>query len=126
MHYNEMTDAELANVMVNYIVRVNHLQNIISDYLNGNDNISSLQIKKEYEKLKVELREDAHDLGLRKNYHGSALYKEVFVPSIKEAAAFGFGVPIHGTVNQLMYNSVAEACYKLTKYYSLEEWGGFL
>ncbi len=126
MYYNEVADSELANVMVNYIVRVNHLQNIISDYLNGNDNISSLQIRKEYEELKAELREDAHDLGLRKNHYGSALYMGVFVPSIKEAAAYGFGVPIHGAVNQLMYNSVAEAHYKLTKYYSLEEWGELL
>ncbi len=126
MNYYEMADFELASVMVNYIFRVTHLQNIISDYLNGNDNISTLQIRKEYEELKVELREEAHYLGLRKNYHGSVLYMGGFAPSIKEAAAYGFGVPIHGVVNQLMYNSVAEAHYRLTKYYSLEEWGELL
>ena len=45
------------------------------------------------------------------------------MPSIREAAAFGFDVPINSTINQRMYGAVEEAHYKMTKYYSLEEWG---
>ena len=35
MDFKKMTDSELAKVMVNYIGRVEHLQNIISRYLQG-------------------------------------------------------------------------------------------
>lgn len=39
-----------------------------------------------------------------------------FSPSIREVAAFGFTVPKNNRVDQEMFNAVAEACYKLTKY----------
>ena len=48
------------------------------------------------------------------------------MPSIREAAAFGFDVPINNTINQRMYSAVEEAHYKMTKYYSLEEWGNLI
>ena len=68
----------------------------------------------------------AHYLSLRQNSKGSDLYKGAFEPSIREAAAFGFTVSVNANVNQKMFNAVAEAHYKLTKYYSLEEWGSLL
>lgn len=123
MDFKKMTDSELAKVMVNYIGRVEHLQNIISWYLQGNECISTSQIKAEYAQLKEELREDAHYLSLKQNSKGSDLYMGAFEPSISEAAAFGFTVPVNVSVNQKMFNAVAEAHYKLTKYHSLEEWG---
>lgn len=126
MDFKKMTDSELAKVMVNYIGRVEHLQNIISWYLQGNDCISTSQIKAEYAQLKEELREDAHYLSLKQNSKGSDLYKGSFAPSIREAAAFGVTVSVNANVNQTMFNAVAEAHYKLTKYYSLEEWGSLL
>ena len=46
------------------------------------------------------------------------------MPSIREAAVFGFDVPIK--INQRMYGAVEEAHYKMTKYYSLEEWGNLI
>ena len=45
-----------------------------------------------------------------------------FSPSIREAAAFGFAVPINHRVDQEMFNAVAEVHYKLTKYRSFDEW----
>lgn len=126
MNFKEMTDSELANVMVNYIGRVEHLQYIISRYLQGNDCISASQIKDEYARLKGELREDSHYLSLKQNSKGGDLYKGAFEPSIREAAAFGFTVPVNANVNQMMFNAVAEAHYKLTKYNSLEEWASLL
>lgn len=126
MDFKKMTDSELAKVMVNYIGRVGHLQGVIGRYLQGNDCISTSQIKAEYAQLKEELREDAHYLSLKQNSKGSDLYMGAFEPSISEAAAFGFIVPVNTSVNQKMFNTVAEAHYKLTKYHSLEEWGRLL
>lgn len=126
MDFKKMTDSELAKVMVNYIGRVGHLQGVIGRYLQGNDCISTSQIKAEYAQLKEELREDAHYLSLKQNSKGSDLYMGAFEPSISEAAAFGFIVPVNTSVNQKMFNAVAEAHYKLTKYHSLEEWGRLL
>jgi hypothetical protein len=63
---------------------------------------------------------------LKQNSKGSDLYKGAFEQSIREAAAFGFTVPVDANVNQMMFNAVAEARYKLTKYYSLEEWGALI
>ena len=123
MDYNYMTDSQLAGIMVSYIGRVDNLQGIIGRYLNGNETISSLKIRKDYSQLKDELREDARRVKLKKNYQGSDLYREAFVPSISEAAACGFCVPTNSKINYRMYSAVEEAHYKLTKYCSLEEWG---
>lgn len=126
MSYNQMTDSQLAGIMVNYIGRVNHLQGIIGRYLEGNDNISPSQMRREYAQIKNELRKDARLVQLKRNYDGSDLYRGAFVPSITEAAAFGFGVSVNNQVNLKMYSAVETAHYKLTKYHSLEEWGEML
>ncbi len=126
MSYNQMTDSQLAGIMVNYIGRVNHLQGIIGRYLEGNDNISALQIRREYVQLKDELREDARIVKLKKNYQGSDLYRGAFVPSISEAAASGFGAPTNTKIDHIMYSAVEEVYYKLTKYRSFDEWGELL
>lgn len=122
----KMEDSELAKVMINYIGRVGHLQDVIGRYLQGNGCISASRIKDEYAQLKEELRKDAHYLSLKQNSKGSDLYMGAFEPSIREASAFGFTVSINANINQMMFNAVAEAHYKLTKYYSLEEWGSLL
>lgn len=126
MDYSKMSDSELARIMVNYIGRVKNLQDIIGRYLDGNNTISSLRIQQEYANLKEELRQDAHDIKLKRNYQGSELYRGAFAPSISEAAASGFCVPVNGRVNFKMYSTVSDALYKLTKYYSFDEWGTFL
>lgn len=126
MDYNKMSDSELARMMVSYIGRVENLQGIVGRYLDGNESISSAQIRREYAQIKDELREDARQVKLKKNYQGSDLYKGAFVPSISEAAAFGFCVPTNSKIDIRMYSAIEEAHYKLTKYYSFEEWGELL
>ena len=84
------------------------------------------EIRDEYKMLKEELRQDAHYLSLARNLDGSEIYESFFKPSILEAAAFGFTVAINKPINYSMYNSVSEAHYKLTKYYSLEKWKAIL
>ena len=49
-----------------------------------------------------------------------------FSPSVREAMAEGFTVPVNAAVNFRMFSSVADAHYKLTKYVSLEEWGDLM
>lgn len=122
MDFKIMEDSELAKVMINYIYRIENLLDIIGRYLDGNNSISEERIKSTYANLKEELREDAHYIKLERNCNGSLLYMEVFSPSIREAAAFGFNVPINSAINQRMYSAVEEAHYKLTKYYPLEKW----
>ncbi|MCI8616140.1 MAG: hypothetical protein HFJ01_13805 [Lachnospiraceae bacterium] len=88
----------------------------------ASDSISAEKIKRTYANLKDELREDAHYKKLDRNRNGSLLYTGVFLPSIREAAAFGFNASINSAINQKMYSAVEEAHYKLTKYYSLDKW----
>ena len=128
MEYKNMSDSELASIMVNYINRVRHLKEMIIRYLDSPNRgyVQSDLIKAEYRKLKNELREDADYLYLSRNRDGSYLYTSAFAPSIREAAAFGFTVPVNAAVNRQMYSAVEEAYYKLRKYRSLEEWGDLM
>lgn len=124
MDYKRLSDSELASIMVNYINRVGHLKELIAGYIDNANrgNIQPDRIKDEYRKLKNELREDADYLDLVRNQDGSQLYMGCFSPSIREAAAWGFTVPVNHKVDYPMFSAVAEAHYKLTKYYSLEQW----
>lgn len=128
MDYKNMSDSELAKVMVNYINRTAHLKKLIANHMDGSDggSVSVDKIKEEYAQLKKEIRDDADYLYLVKNRDNRPIYMGAFSPSIREAAAFGFMVKINHRVDQEMFNSVAEAHYKLTKYYSLEEWGNLI
>lgn len=123
MDFKNMTDSELASIMVNYINRIEHLMRMISGYIDRSIiDISIERIKAEYRQLKYELREDAKYLDQIRNKNGSILYKSAFMPSIREANAFGFTVPVNATVNWQMFSAVEEAHYKLTKYCSLKKW----
>lgn len=124
MEFKNMTESELAEVMVNYISRVGHLQNIIARYIDGldNGNIPAYRIRMEYKQLKEELRVDAHNLSLARNRNDNYLYMRVFAPSIREASACGFTVPTNSAINYAMFSTVSDAHYKLTKHYSLEQW----
>jgi len=128
MEYKYMTDAQLASIMVNYINRVGHLRKAISIYIDQPDHggFSAERIKVEYRQLKVELREIADYLWLERNCKGSVLYMSAFSPSVREAMAQGFTVPVNANVNFKMFSSVANAYYKLTKYASFEEWGALM
>ena len=125
MDFKNMADSELASIMVNYINRVAHLQDLIARYLDGSDcgSISADSIRTLYRQIKDELRSDADYLELVRNQNGSNLYMYYFRPSIREASAFGFTLPVNRVINQQFYGVVADAHYKLTKYYSLEKWG---
>lgn len=124
MDYKRLPDSELAKVMVNYITRIEHLQSIIARGLDGSDCgiIPDDRIKDVYKQLKNELREDAKYLNLVRNQNGSELYKHYFSPSIFEASACGFMVPVNRTIDEKMFRAVAEARYRLTKLKTLKEW----
>lgn len=128
MDFKNMSDSDLAAVMVNYIGRIEHLADLISKYIQdvNREYIHEERIREEYKLLKYELRKDADYLGLARNRDGSQLYKYAFSHSIREAAAWGFAVPVSHRIDQRMYGSVSDARYKLTKYYTLEQWGELL
>jgi len=121
MDYKNMTDSELAAVMVRLINRVLQLEDAIGQYLNG-ISVDEGYIRQGYTQLKSELRACAHYLDLCENKNGSRLYTAFFAPSILEAAAWGFTAPINCRINHRMFSSVEEACYKLRKYLSLKDW----
>lgn len=128
MDYCRMQDHELALIMVNHINRVSHLCCLLAGYLDSIDHssITPDQLKREYQSLKNELRDDSRQVSLLRNQSGSREYMRFFVPSIREAAAYGFTVPANSAINQRMFSAVAEAEYRLTKYHSLEEWSALL
>ena len=125
MDYKNMTDVELANIMIHQISRVSHLLDIIRIYLEQkqNSSIPVERIKEEYKILKNEFKEDYNYLRLAKNQKGSYIYMSKFASSIKEAYAEGFVVPSNSKVDFKMFSTVETAHYKLNKYYSLEDWG---
>lgn len=128
MDYKNMLDSEIATVMVNYINRTAHLKGLISRYIDGTDrgSIEEQRIKEEYAQLKKEIRDDADYLSLVRNRDTRPIYMGAFSPSIREAAAFGFTVPINHKIDYQMFSAVSEAHYKLTKYYTLEQWGNLM
>lgn len=76
MDFNKMSDYQLAEVMVRYINRVEHLLEIINRYLHASDGgkIEEGRIKAYYKELKNELRCDANNVSLVRNKNGSELY----------------------------------------------------
>jgi len=121
-----LSEPELAARMVNYIERLKTLMGEVSNILNNRRRIEPYvqeQIRNSYKELKEEIKADAHYVSLVRNErHGNNLYCAFFVPSVQEAAAFGFTVPTNGSINHGFYSAIEEAHYKLTKYYDLDEW----
>ena len=124
MELKRMSDKQLAKRIVDYVERIDELERAISQYIHANNRPDELitYIRYEYRQLKEELREDAHYVDLLKNREGSTLYMAEFSGSISEASAWGFREPINARINQQFYSAVADARYKLTKYFSLARW----
>ena len=121
-----MSDYELAQRVVNYVERLRTLMDDVSNVLDGPRRIEAYEldrIKEEYKRLKEEIKSDAHYVRLSRNRTGEFdLYESIFVPSIREADAFGFTSPTNSRINQRFFSSIEEAHYKLTKYHGLDEW----
>lgn len=121
-----MTDAELANRIVNYVDRIQKLMDAVSAVMDGKGNSIMIdEIHSEYKAVKQEIKDDAHYLDLNINKRtdkGAALYNGFFEPGISEAAAWGFTASTNSRINFKFFDSLEEARYKLTKYHSLNEW----
>ena len=122
----EMTDQELATRIVNYIERIRLLEQDVSEYFDGNINVSTVvRIQTEYSAIKQAIRSDAQYLNLVRNekgYRDDSLYTLYFKPSITEASASGFTSPTNSKINQKFFSSLYDAEYKLTKYYNYDDW----
>ena len=125
MRLNELSDIEIAQRMADYIKRVNRLMDKISPYLNSYKRCNEKDlILTEYKLLKDSIREDAHWLSVQRNEcEDDSILQNQFRWSIPEAAAFGFTASTNSKIDYKLYDSLAEAEYKLTKFVSLEEWG---
>jgi len=121
-----MSDYELAQRVVNYVERLEILMDDVSNVIDGPRRIEAYEldrVKEEYKRLKEEIKSDAHYVRLSRNRTGEFdLYESIFVPSIREADAFGFTSPTNSRINQRFFSSIEEAHYKLTKYHGLDEW----
>ena len=120
----DMSDKELAIRMINYIDKVKVLMDKVYGYIEKRDmRVYKDSIRNEYKTLKDDIKKDAHyiDLVRNKNY-GNKVYSNFFIPSIAEASAWGFTVSTNCSINFKLYRALEEAHYKLTKYYSYEEW----
>lgn len=119
-----MSDRELAQRMLDYIDRAHTLMQHISDFLERKATWPSRDdILFDYKRLKEAIKTDAHYVDLVRNHESrSKIYRNFFVSSIAEASVYGFTAPVNSKIDQRFYRSVSEAYYKLTKYYSRDEW----
>ena len=125
MKLNQLHDQQIAERIVEYIDRLEALMSEVSYYIDGKkDTYLNQKIHDAYKRLKDEIRTDAHYLSLSQNekHNLSQVYLGFFKPSIMEAAAFGFTSSTNSRIDYKFYSSVAEAHYKLTKYFSLKRW----
>lgn len=123
MRYNRINDKELAMLIVEYVDRLEALMSDISTFIYDRQRAKSKdEIQYTYRTIKNEIREIADYVSKNANSDGSSIYIYYFCPSIKEAAAWGFTVPVNARVDQAMHSAVEEAHYKLTKYYSRNKW----
>ena len=122
----KMSDKELSIRMVMYIERVQKLMDSVSEIMDGKGTKMLINsIHHEYKAIKQAVKDDAHYLNLTMNRRideGSELYNGFFKPSISEAATFGFASSTNSRIDFKFYDSLEEARYKLTKFYTLEEW----
>lgn len=122
-----MNEAELASYMLLRIEKIKQLMDVIEPIIH-HEVLPDVQIDKEihnsYKALKAELKEDAHYISLKKNQDSSvtSLYKQIVIPSIKEADAWGFAVAAHAKIDFNFWGALSEALYRLTKYYTKSDW----
>lgn len=119
-----MKDKELANRIVGYVDRIQNLIDTVCAILDRKITKFNINnIRADYKSIKEAIKDDAHYVNLARNdVPGNNLYNAFFVPSIAEASAFGFTVSTNCTIDFKLYASLEEARYKLTKYYSYDEW----
>lgn len=114
------SDEELIKNLLNYISRTRELMKKISQY--NNSKLEKEEIQLEYKRLKTIFLEQEHFWSLSKNRNSATEFsKQIYIPAIREAIAYGFTVPINSLINRKMYNAVEEGNYKLRKYISYEE-----
>lgn len=120
-------EKELAEYMLRYIDAIEKLMNEIEPIIHHEKEADTKQqkmIQAEYKRLKDEIRKDVHYVGLKKNQMSVCpeLYSEIVVPSMKEAGAYGFSAAVNAKIDYNYWGALAEAKYKLTKYYSKTDW----
>jgi len=110
---NEYTDDELKEKLRKFS---NEADSIL---LLFDNNESTYLIQERYAQLKDELREEARRCNLSRTYNNASDFeKHYYIPSIREASAFGLTVKKNAAANQKMASAVATCYYRLNKFYS--------
>ena len=119
-----MSNQQLAKRILSYINRTEALQKQVSDILDKHIVFNKELLMDEYRDLKNALRRDSREVQ-RKEFDRPVRTNEVknnFYWSVMEAAAEGLISRVGSRIDFEFFSYIAEAHYKLTKYYSKEEW----
>ena len=113
---------EIAKRMINYINRIEELENLLCEYLNKMDMEKAEKIKEMYKELKNDINEEYKYLDKTSNdiMNDISVVHNCYRYAIMEASAKGFSVKTNGIVDQKMLNSVLDASFYL-KYYMNKE-----
>ncbi|MBP3857227.1 MAG: hypothetical protein IK990_16615 [Ruminiclostridium sp.] len=122
MELKNFNDKELAERIIVYYDRLTDLKNMIDRYITNSDINLEFKIRREYEALKAEIREDANYLRQKRNRTENKLYSDYFVPSINGAATYGLIEKVNSKINVKMSATVEEALYRLRKLKPIDEW----
>lgn len=111
-----------------YESRMNVLTISISNFLeSGSKLVSPEWIKQEYAELKKCIKEEHDYLSKQKNdiSHISQVHN-AYQYGILECSAWGFSSRVGSNIDIMLFNSVEEAEYKLTKFLSdVDEWKNY-
>lgn len=119
-----MTDSELAELMIDLIKRVKLLHQQLIDYFEYGKTSKEISktIRESYRELKSECQEYYHYIHLRRNWNGSELYEAFVSPALSETFVKGFECDKNSKISLALLSSVSDAEFYLTYYKSLEEW----
>jgi len=118
------SDKDLALRILGYVDRIQEIMDEVGDFLSDRSKVINRSIiLAKYKSIKTDIKNDAHYVDLLRNENRrNRLYHTIFIPSISEASAWGFTVPTNANIDFKFFSSLEEARYKLTKYYSYDEW----
>lgn len=122
-----MNEMELASYMLTRIEELRQLMTTIEPVIHHEIELTpqmEKEIRNRYKELKTVFNQDAHYVSLKKNQNSDVteLYKMIVIPSIKEAAAYGFMAAVNAKIDFNYWGALSEALYRFTKYYTKSDW----
>ncbi len=120
----KLTPEQLARRMVSYIDATDSLI-LRAEYFMGGDcpERELAQIRKDYAKLKAAIRADAgYAVHNKHSGVGCAVYESRFLPSVTQAAAWGYDAPDDCLADKTLIDCLKAGRKKLTAEFSEDYW----